>query len=490
MRNQTSFRLTTTLLPTDSTAKTTQVINKVDSSGNKFYPTFTEETVVITNDDRTVMETTKATCSNWVLTFVKRGLSDDASATEVANRKLTWNPWSLCFITAWASDWVDAGDDITWTWDQTYAWDATYKWELVTEKWVKYPNFADETALNAYASPFGWMFATVDDTGELYRYNAQTEQWDLVSTVELGTFIIRESDTAPEEWTADNIVTLRPNSWNIYVWDKVLVWRTRSFEAEFDLIAVWGGWAWGTGWKCWSGNYFAWSWGWGWEVIAGKYVWTEKSYEVVIWCGGGSVSWIKDACVFPWYRNWGDWWDTKFWPITAHWWQAASIDTSSYKRSIWGISWRGYLWCYNACAACSWGWWGWSGGIGCACTAGSMNWGDGWPWKCWYGWGWGWWAICFGCCGIWGCWIDWGGDWWRCEGAWCNATCYWWGWGGWTQCSNWGIGCQWVVIVKYPSDWSGWISCATWGTVTTETIDDVEYCVHTFTANWTFCIVS
>ncbi len=43
------------------------------------------------------------------------------------------------------------------------------------------------------------MFATVDDTGELYRYNAQTEQWDLVSTVEIGTFIIRESDTAPEE---------------------------------------------------------------------------------------------------------------------------------------------------------------------------------------------------------------------------------------------------------------------------------------------------
>ena len=63
MRNQTSFRLTTTLLPSDMSAKTTQVINKVDSTGARFYPTFTEETIVITNDDRTVMETTRATCN-------------------------------------------------------------------------------------------------------------------------------------------------------------------------------------------------------------------------------------------------------------------------------------------------------------------------------------------------------------------------------------------------------------------------------------------
>ena len=64
MRNQTSFRLTTTLLPTGDEAKTTTVINKLDANGEKFYPTFTEETVVITNDDRTVIETTRATCNN------------------------------------------------------------------------------------------------------------------------------------------------------------------------------------------------------------------------------------------------------------------------------------------------------------------------------------------------------------------------------------------------------------------------------------------
>lgn len=188
MKNQYSFRLTTTLLPSDTQAKTTQVINKVDSDGNKFYPNFTEETVVITNDDRTIMETTRATCTDWVLTFVKRGLSDDSSATQIANRKLTWNPWSICFVTAWASDWIDRDDDMVWQWDQTYAgdaeyrWKATYKWRLITEKWVEYPHFDSLEELQAYSSPFGWMFAVVDSDWELYRYNAETETWSVVTT--------------------------------------------------------------------------------------------------------------------------------------------------------------------------------------------------------------------------------------------------------------------------------------------------------------------
>ena len=206
MRNQTSFRLTTTLLPSDTTAKTTTVINKVDSDGNKFYPTFTEETVVITNDDRTVMETTRATCNNWVLTFTKRGLSDDVSATPIDNRKLTWNPWSLCFITAWAWDWIDKDDDNIWTGKQTYTGEmvstnkATYKWELITEKWVKYPHFDNVAALEAYAEPFGWMFAVVDSTGELYRYNAVTEEWSVVES---------STPTNPEMADDETIWTVR-----------------------------------------------------------------------------------------------------------------------------------------------------------------------------------------------------------------------------------------------------------------------------------------
>lgn len=204
MKNQYSFRLTTTLLPTDTTAKVTQVINKVDSEGNKFYPTFTEETVVITNDDRTIMETTRAVCTNGAITFTKRGLADDSSEEQIENRKLSRNPGSLCFITAWAWDMIDKDEDNIWTWKQTYTgdlesrWSATYKGLLTTEKWVVYPHFPNVEALNAYTQPFGWMFAVVDSTWELYRYNAVTESWDVITTSEPSNPEMADEDTI---WT-------------------------------------------------------------------------------------------------------------------------------------------------------------------------------------------------------------------------------------------------------------------------------------------------
>ena len=200
MKNQYSFRLTTTLLPTDTTAKVTQVINKVDSEGNKFYPTFTEETVVITNDDRTIMETTRAVCTDGAITFTKRWLPDDGSLEPVDNRKLTWNPWSLLFITLWASDIIDKDDDMVWQWDQTYLWKAEYKWRLITEKGVEYPHFDTLADLQAYWTPFGWMFAVVDASGELYRYNDVTEEWGVVTTNE---------PTNPEQASTSAIGTVR-----------------------------------------------------------------------------------------------------------------------------------------------------------------------------------------------------------------------------------------------------------------------------------------
>jgi len=200
MKNQYSFRLTTTLLPTDTTAKVTQVINKVDSEGNKFYPTFTEETVVITNDDRTIMETTRAVCTDGAITFTKRWLPDDGSLEPVDNRKLTWNPWSLLFITLWASDIIDKDDDMVWQWDQTYLWKAEYKWRLVTEKGVEYPHFDTLADLQAYWTPFGWMFAVVDASGELYRYNDVTEEWGVVTTNE---------PTNPEQASTSAVGTVR-----------------------------------------------------------------------------------------------------------------------------------------------------------------------------------------------------------------------------------------------------------------------------------------
>lgn len=103
-----------------------------------------------------------------------------------------------------------------------------------------------------------------------------------------------------------------------------------------------------------------------------------------------------------------------------------------------------------------------------------------WAWLYWYWGGWGWWgrnswgAACDG----WGAWASWGN-------AACNATNYWGGGGGSCSSTN-GCGCQWVVDICYPADWSYGIHCATWGTKSLVS----WMCVHRFTSDGTFCIVS
>lgn len=463
MRNQTSFRLTTTLLPTDMTAKTTQVINKVDSDGNKFYPTFSEETVVLTNDDRTIMETTRASCSNWVLTFTKRGLSDDASETPVANRKLTWNPWTIAFITVWAWDFIDKDDNITWTWNQTYTgsltseWSATYKWNatykgtLTTEKWVKYPNFADATELQAYASPFAWMFATVDDTWELYRYNAVTEQWDLVSTVELSDFIIRESSSAPS-WAADNVLTLVPNLQRIYLSDDVLVGNTRYADV---LLVAWG----------WYSGGRAWWWG-GWVSLREKiWLWDSLTYSITVWAA--------------WVSGWVGGSTTMVWVWTVYGGESTSnYDDYAWKSWYAGLNIKTYPWgeygdwTYNGMWWWGWAFWEWWNWVGSNTRTGTV-WGD-----------WGEWLISdiTGTTAYYGRW-----------GAGATDRDSWQHWTDWTTHTWYGVwgGIQWsaqgwVVIIRYPTDWSYGINSATWGTVTTSW----GYTIHTFTSDGTFTIVS
>lgn len=471
MRNQTSFRLTTTLLPTDTTAKTTTVINKVDSSGNKFYPTFSEETVVITNDDRTIMETTRATCTDWVLTFIKRGLSDDNTATEVANRKLTWNPWSLAFITAWASDWIDIDDDLTWTWDQTYTGKATYQGQLITQKWVKYPNFATVDALNAYTSPFAWMFATVDATGELYRYNAKTEQWDMVSSTELSDYIIRADDEKPAQWTANNIITLVDNdeAGEIYLWDKLIA--TGGYYV--DAVVVW----WGGGWAA-CGNY-AW-WG-GWAVVYREWASIWASSCVVVWSWG--TTWCVGGVSSLWkIIAWGGW----AWGVSYPQCCNGSSWGGAYLNNVCGYNKYQYKWMY------------WNIGAECHCsqswqTISRYYWNGGWagwepeaPTTRWwlpkkvefnnwlseaYSWGWGG-AYSYG-----------GGSSSGCSNWNCYNLC--WSWGQWIY--NW-AGCtgkDWVVQIMYPADWSYGFQCASGGNCC---YCCNGYCVHRFTSSWTFTV--
>lgn len=188
MLNQTSFRLRSVLLPTDTTGETTQVINKVNEEGKRYYPTFSKETLVLTNDDRTVMETTKASCINGQLTFYKRGLSDDQSESVIEKRKLQWNPWTLCFVTAGSGDIIDKDDDIVWTGKQTYTWEmvcegtATFKKRLKTEWGIDYPSVATFADLARIPNPSAGMLVTTDDEWELYKYNKVTDSWWVVTT--------------------------------------------------------------------------------------------------------------------------------------------------------------------------------------------------------------------------------------------------------------------------------------------------------------------
>lgn len=460
MRNQTSFRLTTTVLPTDKwadhKAKVTQVINKVDSSGNKFYPSFSEETVVITNDDRTVMETTRATADgNWNITFIKRWLSDDASATEVANRALTWTPWSIAFITAWASDFIDVDDDLTWSGKQTYTqwlvsqWDATYKGLLITEKGVQYPSFDDTTALEAYDSPFGWMFATVEDTGELYRYNAVTEQWDLVSTTELSDFIIREDTTVPS-WAADNVITLLPNLTRIYLGDDLLV--NSEKYADVLLVAWWGS----------SASYWWW---WGGGVYLWERIWLgdKTAFSITIWAAWNNSDWGSTTMAWICTVYWGK--KTTWWDATESWCAWLKLNRYAWWKSVTTTNKNGYWWWGGA----FWKGWDWKG----ASTVQDTIWGDWWEWLI---------SDISGSTQYYGRW----GAWWTSTDGgyhwtyWTTHTWYWVG-GGiqWTAQS-------WVVIIRYPTDWSYGINSATWWTVTTSW----GYTIHTFTENGTFTIVS
>lgn len=107
MLNQTSFRLASSLQPSSLSGKVTQVINKKNNSGDPYYPSFSNETVVLTNEYGTVIETTKASCDgNGNITFTARGLNDDYTETSIESKKLARNPGTICFVTAWAWDLV------------------------------------------------------------------------------------------------------------------------------------------------------------------------------------------------------------------------------------------------------------------------------------------------------------------------------------------------------------------------------------------------
>ena len=228
------------------------------------------------------------------------------------------------------------------------------------------------------------------------------------------------------------------------------------------LVVWWGG----------GGNYQ--SWWWGWAVVCRTFLWKCSSINVYIWCWGNTYCNWGTSCIcnaeiritaggwFAWRYGAG---------IVLCWW-------SSWSWYAWWLNWSGNCWW------CAWWWWGWAWWPGCP-GSWTSPWWQWWPWLYWYGGWWGWWAGRYWSSG--GAWVDWWGDGtaWK---NWCDATNYWWWW-GWS-CMNgnfWWKWCQGMVEICYPTDWSYFISCATWWQCC---YTCNGFCVHRFTSNWTFCIVS
>lgn len=251
----------------------------------------------------------------------------------------------------------------------------------------------------------------------------------------------------------------------------MLNWCTYIFDrlptVNYLIVWWWGGW--------WTG------WWWGGAVCHWELELSSTTYSVVVWwcwCGGGkcaaaSCPWCCSS--FGWITaNWGQWWVV--W-ISWVWWTSWSgciggcRTTSDNFRWAWGGGWATSRWCNNN--VCYW-----------------------WAWGCWYGW-YGWWGgWAWVCNWYWGAAYDWWWcGWWRLNNG-CNATnCWWWGGGAWCaaagswsayqNCVWWNWAC-WVVDICYPADWSYKITCATWWTKSLVS----WMCVHRFTSNWTFTIVS
>ena len=253
-------------------------------------------------------------------------------------------------------------------------------------------------------------------------------------------------------------------SWWIFLTDA-------SDNFLIDYLMVW----WGTGGN-WCTSCRIWWWGgWWWQVLVWQTVITSSPYNISIWCGwAGAVS--TRVCVLG-----CPWWDTCFNWMVAHW----GTTTLCGRSTRWNDSWS---WCKWWCSNNYWwgGWW-WAWWAWCQNGSSWTCWAQWWNWICWYG-GWGWWGAWCSSSSPWA-WKDWWGKGWYSSNAWCPWQNCWWGW-GWASCAAWSRAGDWacgVVDICYPIDWSYWFTVATWWDCCYLCWD---ICVHRFTSDWTFTIVS
>ena len=252
----------------------------------------------------------------------------------------------------------------------------------------------------------------------------------------------------------------------------VTVWSVTfdSYASCIDSIQTWSPvcaakalLVWGGGGGDWGGG------GWG-NVICTNIIFNQAVNTVTVGCGG---CWVR-------YTG-SSWCCACAWTASCLLWFIAKWGGKGDKNTAWcsGMGFTG--------GTCSWTWsncgrgWGW-GARSNGKNGSGATWGCGGCWEYGY-WGWGW---GFGGCNN-GCWLD---GWGNASNNCCNASNCGWGWGGIksiTASNPPGRGAGGIVEICYPIDWSYGIHSASWGD-SCYTCD--WYCVHRFTSNGTFTIVS
>ena len=282
-----------------------------------------------------------------------------------------------------------------------------------------------------------------------------------------------------------------------------------SWKVGFvDVLAVWG-WA-NSNWSQW------WSWWWicemckmpiyqQWEMFVS--VWSAGNsssfWSVRVWWWSINCSWSpldksrwtsctlrKSEWCYSITNYWWAWWNTQWWNANCNrtcfwcaWYNSDKCDLV--------VNWATPWWWHTSCITWqerTYWWWWWNGYGRCDCF---------YPWNYWWAsdkvlvlpscWAWAWWNWAWldqyifrvnwynwcSSCTMPNCCFTYTDEWNHC----CHATYYWWWWGWWGWC--W---CQWIVIVRYPTDGSYWLSNDTlWWDITTAIIWWKEWRIHTFT---------
>lgn len=138
----------------------------------------TDASITLTNEARTSFELVVWTIATWTLTLSKRGIKQDQTLTEDATLKKEWRPWTIGYVTLFASDTLDIDNewwtatiknDITFTWDNTFSWTSDFNAEVTINNTLQIPTFADTNARDvAYSAPVTWNKCIINWVWEQY----------------------------------------------------------------------------------------------------------------------------------------------------------------------------------------------------------------------------------------------------------------------------------------------------------------------------------